>query len=274
MTADTEERRREDPSAPWEVLWRTLAESANGLTPWAALAAALGDRDQEGAPATADEAVHRLRSAAEAWHRDWRKAMPSVEELVEIARRMLTLRHLGTPWLAAVATSPDSPWPRLGPLQAQQAQLEEFTAAADEYRRALLSCGDHLAELLERCIADLASALREAHDPQTPPTDEELLALWTEIASRRHDEALKDETFGRKLAQLTNAWSRLRLATQALLDPALESMGLPSRRQLMDTQAHLDRLKRQHREAVRRLEARISRMEEVLGEPDRGSPDQ
>lgn len=266
MSDDAEDHAREDPTETWDAFWRALG-SAAALTPWASIAKALrGDHGTP--PSTTEETLERLHTAARAWHRDWCAGLPAVDDLLAITQRMMELRQFGTPWLAAMATAPDSPWPRLGPLQEQQGQVEELLAAAADYRSALLRHGDQLAGLIEQCITDLRKALQDSPAASPPASPEDLLALWTEIASRRHDQALRNDDFGRGLAEVTNAWSRLRLAAQKLLDPGLESLGLPSRRQVMDTQVHLDRLRRRHGQDIRRLESRLERLEEALRTAD------
>jgi hypothetical protein len=241
-----------DAGSDWQAWWRQLLLNGAVPDPWQRLAAAF-----EGAGNDA-ERIAALRSELDRWRQQWRQQLPTDQDVIRALRGLLQLRHLSTPWLAAFAPAPKSPWPQLGLLQNEQARIQALHEALGAYREALLRHGDQLACVLELSLDDFETRLREQPERSDP---EPLFAMWTEVASHRYQQALTEESFNRGIAELTNTWATVRARTQAVLDPVLESLGLPSARNVTDTQRHLDRLRRQHRAELTRLEARIAALE-------------
>ncbi len=261
MSENPSEEDTADAGNDWASLWRRSLLHGSSLDPWQTLAATVLAADGH----SDDELMARLRADADLWQRQWRAQLPADRDVARALHGLLELRHLSTPWLAAFAPAPHSAWPRLGLLQNEQARIEALHQAVGAYREALLRHGDQLASLLEHSLADFEAALTATdvlhHD------GEALFALWSETASARYERTLAEEPFSRGLAELTNAWSAVRAHTQKVLDPLLENLGLPSARGVTDTQSHLDRLRREHRAELKRLSARIARLEAGDGAP-------
>ncbi len=251
-----------EDGADWASLWGALFQAQHTPTdPWRMLAITLLEIPEE-IGRSADATTDRLRAALEEWQRQWE--LPGEQQMVRALRSIIELRHLYTPALAALAPAPANPWPLLGPLQHEQAKIEGMLQAHGAYREALLRHITQVAALLEDCVGDFGRALAAepgGHEPQR------LLRLWSQIAESRYERQLDDDAFSRGAAEVANTGAALKLHTQALLDPLLEALGLPSTRALADTQQHVDRLGREHRAGLRLLEARLQRLEAGASDP-------
>lgn len=246
MTNSTDDRESWLRSLPRELARLCAgADSDGGVFPeslggeLAALGWALLELDTGADPAAARE---RLRSALAALRLRLQGTAPASEQL--------------GPLIAAVNNLTGS-WPQLGPLAPAQADLERLKRAGERYGQALSDWTERLLGVGEASIAEFEQRLGEDDDPRATAA---LVDLWCEITEARYEAELDTAAHANAYAELVNAGSELRLAGFAVLDPALEAMGLPNRRALEDAQARLDRVAREQRRSMAELRQRLDAM--------------
>lgn len=126
-----------------------------------------------------------------------------------------------------------------------EAAAAELAAARDDYLA-------QLQQAAEGAIERFAVALRAL---DSPPSLRQLYQLWLTAAESAYEEVLASEEFAQATGRLTNAWSELLLILQEDLDGMLRSTGLPTRRELTETQAQIHELRREQRRRERELRA-------------------
>lgn len=130
----------------------------------------------------------------------------------------------------------------------------ELAAARDDYLALLQQAAE---DAIERFAASLRT-----QDGQ--PSLRLLYQLWLTAAESAYEEVLASEEFAKATGRLTNAWSELLLILQEDLDRMLRSTGLPTRRELTETQAQIHELRREQRRRERELRADLDALRAQL----------
>lgn len=166
---------------------------------------------------------------------------------------------------AEVLMTPMTWWqPQPSPEQARSPRQVRVEALAEE----LNAARDAYLQLLQDA-AELAVVRFEARLHALPPEQldaRQLYQHWLEAAESAYEEIMASEAFASATGRLTNAWSELLLLLQDNLDGVLASAGLPTRRELTETQAQLHELRQQQRQRERQLRAEISALQAGLAE--------
>jgi len=255
----------------WSRAWHEFADASAGLgTSWRSLTDAMfialtGTVDGS----TDGDIVRAASAAAAAWEKAAREALPTDHMVVQGLRSLTAMRHLVTPWMDPTPWRElRANWPHLGPLQHETAALEALQTAASDYHAALLSYLDQIDTIVDRSLVEFDRVLGER-----PDVDREdpraVFDLWSEIAERCYEEQLATDEYARAIADVTNRWAECRLQVQALIDPCLEAIGLPSRRAIEETQAELDRLERRHRGEIAAIREDIAALRRSLKDDGR-----
>lgn len=270
MDREPEDNSRTD----WSDAWRDLAGASVGLgTTWRSLVDAMFSALADSA-APGDVAA-TVGDTAAAWQKAARQALPTEHAVIQGLRSLTGIRHLVTPWFDLLPwQEQQAQWPHLGPLQHETAALEALQTAAADYRNALLAYLDQLDVIVDRSLAEFDARLsrRPDLDRENPHA---MFDLWSEIAERCYEEQLATDEYARAIAGVANRWAALRLQLQALVDPCLEALGLPSRRAVEETQLALDRLERRHRGEIAAVSKEIAALRRSLddGKPGLGGGD-
>jgi len=133
-----------------------------------------------------------------------------------------------------------------------EAAAEELAAARDAYLELLQESAD---QSVERFAERLRSLEQEQLDAR------QLYQHWLETAEAAYEEMMMSEPFALATGRLTNAWSELLLLLQDNLDGVLGTAGLPTRRELSDTQAQIHEMRQQQRHQERQLRAEIAALQ-------------
>ncbi|MCO6440128.1 MAG: hypothetical protein J5I81_03370 [Nitrococcus mobilis] len=226
---------------------------------WSALAAFA--RDSE-ASTILDEHLHQ---ALEQLREEITRSVEAGNFLLDLARQLLPVDRLAPPFAASFAYFPAHPYPNIGPLQKEQANLEALQRTLDGYQTAALNYTRALSELYEAVLSEYRQELADGVLPEsTARSTRELYDHWLEVAERTYERFLHSETYPQAISDLLNAWADLRLALQPVLDELLAYLGLPTRREVEDTQRHLDRLRRQQRADTIRLQCEVTALRNEL----------
>lgn len=269
---DSNQNNADEAWRAWFDAWRDALAAGMGAwetAPWPLLTQAIWSALAEELEADREALAERLRGAVREWRDALREQLPSVSWL---AQAILAFARMPTPQ-APGSNDADGlagmPW--LGPMQHQQARIEAATEALEGYQGALAAYLDELVEIAERSVDALAEvpATRTDVDLTNPRA---VFDLWCQLAEQSYEEQLSSDHYAEALSALTNRWSELKLALQPLLDDWLDTLGMPSRRQVDETQAALDRLRRQHKAETRALRERLAALETRLEEPNANSP--
>lgn len=257
MAQDDESPRPESDWTNWASAWAELLRTGGAAAaPWLSLSEHLWRCLEDADTGDVADNAERLREAIGEWRRAMVASLPPTRQLVGCLRGLLVV---GIP-----AGGAADEWPHLGPFQHQQARWERITDALEAYYAALADHLDSLADIAQESVDAVADAVAASDGPENPRA---LFERWSAAAEARYEARLEHGPYPRTLADLTNRWSELRLALQPVIDELSESMGLPSRRQVDDTQAALDRLRRRQREENRRLRERLAALEARTGDP-------
>jgi hypothetical protein len=252
----------------WFNAWRDAVAAGNGVweaTPWPGLTQAVWSSLAEQLDEDPEELGERLRQGVNEWRHTLHQELPSATWLTNA---FLSLTRVPTPHAPGgsdTGSMPGMPW--LGPMQHQQAKLEAAAQALESYQEALAAYLDELTEIAHRSVDALEQALVD--DARVDRKDARaIFDLWCQLAEQSYEEQLKSDRYAEALSGLANRWSELKLALQPLIDDWLDTLGMPSRRQVDETQAALDRLRRQHKAETRALRERLAAVEARLAEPD------
>lgn len=153
-------------------------------------------------------------------------------------------------WRSAEQETADRGSPRRARVEAVVAEL---AAARDAYLKLLQQAADGA---VERFAMTLRSPRQEQQNAR------QLYQDWLEAAETAYEEILESEAFAAATGRLTNAWSELLLVLQDNLDGALGAAGLPTRRELSETQAQLRELRQQQRTRERQFRAELDALRE------------
>jgi hypothetical protein len=153
-------------------------------------------------------------------------------------------------WRAAGHDPADRGSPRRARVEAVVAEL---AAARDAYLKLLQQAA-------EGAVKRFATMLRSPQQEQQ--NARQLYQDWLEAAEAAYEEILDSEAFATATGRLTNAWSELLLVLQDNLDGALSAAGLPTRRELSETQAQLRELRQQQRSRERQFRAELDALRE------------
>lgn len=203
---------------------------------------------------SAAEPAARLREALDAWRDRLQEGVSGLDPMLELARQLMGTRHFLAPVFAGVQQSQAGPWPRLGPLQNEQAALEELQQSAQRYANALMGYGDRLAAIGEGAIRTLSERLNGGVADKSP---RKLFDLWAACAEEHYEAELESDAYGEALGELANAWAEFSEKWQRILDGSLDSLGLPTRGALASTQEHLDAVRRRQRRESRELRSEL-----------------
>lgn len=265
----------DDPHAYWRLWcdqWRDALAAGQGAcagSPWPVLTEAIWATLQDSAGEDPEALARRLREGVRQWRHALSESLPSRHWLMNT---LLMLTQMPAPHAPASGVSGGifadfASMPRLGPLQHQQARLEALSKALEAYHEALSAYLDQLAGMAETAVDALEQAVAE--DATVDRSDARaVFDLWCQLAESEYERQIADDDYAEALGALTNRWSELQLALQPLLDDWLETVGMPSRRTVDDTQAALDRLRRQHKAETRALRERLAALESRLEPSD------
>ena len=209
--------------------------------------------------------TQHLHQALERLREEISRSPEAIDSLLGLARQLLPTDRLAPPFPPGFAQVPGPLYPNLGPLQKEQAHLEALRHALDEYRAAAVCYTQKLSELFEAASSEYQQEL--TGDPQSGAgawSTREMHDRWIEVAERTYERFLGSEEYTRAIGGLMNAWAELRLALQPVVDELLRHLGLPSRRDLEDTQLHLDRLRREQRADTKRVQRELRALRHEL----------
>ena len=253
----------------WFDLWRDGLAATGGAwwaSPWAALTEAVWSAITEELDDDPEASADRLRRQCRQWRHDLHQSMPSSAWLTQA---LLTLARVPTPQAVTDGVAQGlfqdlaGRMPHLGPMQHYQARLETLGSAFEQYQKALAAYLDEITIIAERSVDALEEALISDGDlDRTNPRA--IYDRWCGLAEQEYERHIGSHDYAAALSSLTNAWSELQLAAQPLIDDCLDALGMPSRRRLDDTQAALDRLRRQHNSETRALRERLAALEAQL----------
>ena len=157
--------------------------------------------------------------------------------------------------------------PHLGPWQHHQARLEALDTAFENYQQALAAYLDEIGAIAERSIDALEETL--VHDSEINRANPRAMYdQWCRLAEQEYERHISSDQYAAALSAVTNSWSELQLAAQPLIDDCLDALGMPSRRRLDETQAALERLRRQHKADTQALRERLAALESRLHHDD------
>lgn len=138
-----------------------------------------------------------------------------------------------------------------------EAAAAELAAARDAYLQLLQAAA-------ESAVERFAARLDELQ--QEPPDARQLYQHWLETAEAAYEETMMSEAFTAATGRLTNAWSELLLLLQDNLDGVLAAAGLPTRRELTETQAQLHELRQLQRQRERQLRNELSALQDSIAD--------
>lgn len=239
---------------PWLSAWLGWLEGAvgpgTGGTSLAEMLSGLPSAASEDPAAAADQ----LREALADWQHRLTGRETTEQAVTQGLRAALDGHRLGLSHLLGIQRASVDAWPELGPLQADRARYEALLTAVEEHQSALFEFAGELITLIEAA----GSAYRQECAPESDdPDPRRKLELWSRLAEAIYEQRLDDPEFSRRFAAVVNTGSKVRLRYQAILDPTLEALGLPSRRAVEDTQRHVVALERRLQREIERLETRI-----------------
>lgn len=183
-----------------------------------------------------------------------------IEALLDLVRQLLLSDWAAQPSPASFAQTPPRLHPTLGPLQQEQAGLDTLQRALSDYQAIALRYAQALSELFETALSEYQRELSASvqPEPSSRATTRERHDRWIQIAERTYERFLNSDEHTQVIGGLMNAWVDLQLAVRPVMDGILPHMGLPSRRDVDDVQLHLDRLRRQQRADIARLQHEIT----------------
>lgn len=136
-----------------------------------------------------------------------------------------------------------------------EAAAAELADARDAYLLLLKQAAD---DAVDRFAASLRA--RDGEDESL----RQIYQHWLNSAEAAYEDMLASEAFAEAAGRLTNAWSEILLIMQQDLDRLFESAGMPTRRELVETQAQLQELRRQQRARDRQQQADIAALRAEL----------
>src|SRR5690606_34453659 len=159
-------------------------------------------------------------------------------------------------WWQSQASGEEASTAETGSQQARgEALAAELAAARDAYLELLQDAADQAAERFGERLRGL--------DPEQLDI-RRLYQHWLDTAEEAYEETIASEAFASATGRLANAWSELLLLLQDGLDRVLAQAGLPTRRELNETQVQIQELRRQQRQRERRLQAEIAELRAAL----------
>ena len=253
------------------------AETALGDGPPSLIAAmiqrGLGALAEEGAALAEGEDLEtvverllpRLREALDqlrALHRNASEAALLPVELTSAALGHLAALQSLYP---LASQSPAGAGPRLGIFQDYQTRLEAVASAAERYRDATEGYAALLGEVAEKSLEEFQRRARERdREEQATPSLRELYGLWVAAGEAAYEEVLRGESYSQAFGELTNAAVELSQSLQQLWDDFLETLGLPSRRELDATQQRLEQVRRRGEAENRQLRREMETLRREL----------
>lgn len=157
----------------------------------------------------------------------------------------------GMPASTSIGRSMLQNLPRLGPMQRRQERLE----AAGEALEGYLEAQRDYAGLLRRINEEALTAVRTRLESTSDPMDmQRFYDLWLETCEATYEEAINSDDYARSIGQLGNAFSRLMLHGQDLMEELLQAFNLPTRADLRSTQRRLHDIRRRHYELAERID--------------------
>jgi polyhydroxyalkanoate synthesis regulator phasin len=199
-----------------------------------------------------DDMHRQLQDQAQPWIAMLR-ARGQLADGASWAQLLMTPLSFWRPAEPAAAASSEQPQ------SAQGARIEaaicELATARDQYIRLLQAAADDAVERFSQALHGLGDE---------PCSLRELYQYWIETAEAAYEDMLGSEEFAEAAGRLTNAWSALLLIMQDDTDGMLRAVGVPSRRELSDTQAQLQELRRQQRDRERQLKREIDALRETV----------
>ncbi|HEX5514971.1 MAG TPA: poly(R)-hydroxyalkanoic acid synthase subunit PhaE [Gammaproteobacteria bacterium] len=212
--------------------------------------------------ADSDALLERLHQQGERFFSDLRQqlqdqAQPWIAMLrawAQLSDGASPAEILMTPMTWWRSSAEHDPANRESPRRARvEAVVAELAAARDAYLKLLQQAADGA---VERFATMLRSPRQEQQNAR------QLYQDWLEAAETAYEEILDSEDFAAATGRLTNAWSELLLVLQDNLDGALSAAGLPTRRELSETQAQLHELRQQQRTRERQFRAELDALRE------------
>lgn len=208
-----------------------------------------------------------LNQALERLREEIARAPAVIDSLLGLASQLLSADRLLPPLPPGFMQSPGALYPRLGPLQKEQARWEALRETLNDYRTAVVRYTQRLSELFEAALGEYQQELAVGTPDRSAALGaRELHDRWIQVAERTYERFLHSEEYTQAIAGLMNAWAELRLALQPVLDELLQHLGLPSRHDVEDTQLHLDQLRREQRADSKRLQREVRALRHELAE--------
>lgn len=184
-------------------------------------------------------------------------------ELMSAVLRQLAVLQAANPLNAAWAPAPG---PKLGVFQNHHCLLEDVSGAAARYREAAGRYVELLHRVAQQSVAEFETRLG-AMEPENLASVRRLHQTWGEAGEAAYERVLRSDDYSEAFGGLTNAAVELTESLQRLWDEILESMNLPSRRQLDATQERLEQVRRrgdaERRELRRELDALRREVREI-----------
>lgn len=257
-----------------ETLNQLYREGEQALADFAVLA-----NPQDSDDETTDALLERLQQRGQRFFAELRKQLQDQSQpWLVMLRTWAQLSDGGSP--AEILLTPMTWWRPPEPEAAgatdasRQARVEAVANELAEARDELLQL---LQQAADNAIGRFAIALRaNSHGDQQPLRT--LYLRWLESAEAAHEEMLASEAFSKASGRLTNAWSDMLLILQDNFDSLLAGAGLPTRRELTETQAQIHALRQQQRKSERQARADLASLRASLealqkaSEPDRPKP--
>jgi hypothetical protein len=242
-----------------ETLNQLYREGEQALADFAVLVNPQASDDE-----TTDALLARLQQRGERFFAELRKQLQDQSQpWIAMLRAWAQLADGGSP--AEMLLTPMTWWRPPEPDTAGaadasgQARVEAVASELAEARDELLQL---LQQAADNAIGRFAIALRTGDSDQQPLRT--LYLRWLEAAEAAYEDMLASEAFAKAGGRLTNAWSDLLLILQDNFDGLLAGAGLPTRRELTETQAQIHALRQQQRKSERQARAELASLRASL----------
>lgn len=218
------------------------------------------DSDDE----TIDALLERLQQRGQHFFAELRKQQQDLSQpWIGMLRALAQLSDGGSP--AEILLTPMTWWRPLEretsdePDTSQCARVEAVASELADARDELLQLLQHAAD---DAVRRFAITLRTEVNHQAPLR--QLYLRWLEAAEAAYEDMLASEAFTKAGGRLTNAWSEMLLILQDSVDGLLAGSGLPTRRELTETQAQIHELRQRQRQSERQTQADLAALHASL----------